>query len=265
MHKRLGPMSGTGANPTGEARFTKGEINRAGKLLCDLQARTEEGVAEYATVEPGEDELARSWDALTWWRSLHARPLSSVAANLRYHVGKEGGKVQGRIEVTQRLKRLDTVIGKLAREQGRVTQMHDIGGVRALLPSLDHVYAVNRRLRKTWTIIRVRDYIAEPKASGYRALHLVVKRMGYPVEVQLRTMGQDVWANAVENAGRDYGIQFKFGEGDERAHRLFGGMAEAIAAFDRGELSDDNLRVALSEMPSLTLETRRDGRTDELS
>jgi putative GTP pyrophosphokinase len=66
--------------------------------------------------------------------------------------------------------------------------MQDIGGIRALLPSLSHVYAVSRRLRKTWTIIRVRDYTAEPKPSGYRALHLTVRRGGYPVEVQLRTV-----------------------------------------------------------------------------
>src|SRR5271154_5935357 len=150
--------------------------------------------AERALANSDEQKLDEAWQALTWWRSLHARPLSSVAANLRYHVAKEGGQVRGRIEVTQRLKRLDTLIGKLEREQGRVTQMHDIGGVRALLPSIGHMHAVSRRLRKTWTVVRVRDYIAEPKASGYRALHLIVKRMGYPIEVQLRTEAQDAWA-----------------------------------------------------------------------
>lgn len=60
-------------------------------------------------------------------RSLHARPLSMTAANLRYHVEQADARVDGRIEVAQRLKRLDTTIGKLAREKGGVTQMHDIG------------------------------------------------------------------------------------------------------------------------------------------
>jgi putative GTP pyrophosphokinase len=68
--------------------------------------------------------------------------------------------------------------------------MHDIGGVRALLPTLRHVYAVGRRLRKSWTIIKVRDYIDEPKDTGYRALHLIVKRKGYAIEVQLRTIAE---------------------------------------------------------------------------
>lgn len=153
---------------------------------------------DHAVGEFDEAKLDRAWEALRWWRSLHARPLSTVAANLRYHMDQEGGRVNGRIDVTQRLKRLNTMIDKLAREEGRVTQMHDIGGVRSVLPSLRQVQAVSRRLRKSWTIIRVRDYIAEPKDTGYRALHLIVKRSGYPIEVQLRTIAQDVWANQVE-------------------------------------------------------------------
>jgi hypothetical protein len=67
--------------------------------------------------------LDEAWEALTWWRSLHARPLSAVAANLRYHVDRSDARVLERIEVTQRLKRLDTLIGKLGRERGNVTQM----------------------------------------------------------------------------------------------------------------------------------------------
>jgi hypothetical protein len=34
-------------------------------------------------------------------------------------------------------------------------------------PSLPHVYAVSRRLRKTWTIIRVRDYVAVSDAFAF--------------------------------------------------------------------------------------------------
>ncbi|HEX5307474.1 MAG TPA: RelA/SpoT domain-containing protein [Solirubrobacteraceae bacterium] len=132
---------------------------------------------------------------------------------------KEGARVQGRVEVAQRLKRLPTMVDKLAREQGRITQMHDMGGVRTVLPSLGHLHAVGRRLRKTWTIIRVRDYVAEPKSSGYRALHLIVRRRGLPIEVQLRAFVQDVWANVVENQGRESGVGFKFGKGQQENSR----------------------------------------------
>jgi putative GTP pyrophosphokinase len=195
-----------------------------------------------------EERLEKAWDALTWWRSLHARPLSTVAANLRYHVDRAQGRVGGRIEVTQRLKRLPTIIDKLAREQGRVTQMHDIGGVRALLPDLMSVYVARRRLLKSWTIIRERDYIAKPKASGYRALHLIVRRKGFPIEVQLRTIAQDAWANVVEEQGRQHGVGFKFGAGDADVHAVFVAVSDALARFDRGELTLHELHAAWQGM-----------------
>jgi hypothetical protein len=58
------------------------------------------------------------------------------------------------------------LIGKLGRERGNVTQMQDIGGVRAVLPSLRHVYVVRRRLLKSWVVLRERDYILSPRAAA---------------------------------------------------------------------------------------------------
>ena len=238
-----------------KVRFTKGQVNRAGVLLLDLRERMDQDGAERAVAESDEGRLDEAWEALTWWRSLHARPLSAVAANLRYHVDRGDARVQGRIEVAQRLKRLDTLIGKLGRERGNVTQMQDIGGVRAGLPSLRQVYVVRRRLLKSWVVLRERDYIAQPKSSGYRALHLIVRRMGYPIEVQLRTIGQDVWANQVEETGRKFGVDVKFGAGDEHLDSVFLAMAELIARFDSGGLSPDELREGLRGLPSLTIRT----------
>jgi putative GTP pyrophosphokinase len=236
------------------APFTKGEVNRAGVLLLDLRERMQRDGAERAVADSDEQKLDEAWEALTWWRSLYARPLSAVARNLRYHVDRGGGRVGDRIEVTQRLKRLDTLIGKLGRERGDVTQMQDIGGVRVVVPSLRHVYVVRRRLLKSWVIIRERNYITEPKSSGYRALHLIVRRMGYPIEVQLRTIGQDVWANQVEETGRQVGLDLKFGAGHEQLDNIFLEMAELIARFDRAELSPHDLREGLKHVPSLPIE-----------
>ena len=243
--------------------FTKGEVNRAGVLLLDLRERMLRDGAERAVRDSEEKRLDEAWAALAGWRSLHARPLSTVAANLRYHVDRGDARVSERIEVTQRLKRLDTLIGKLAHERGNVTQMQDIGGVRAVLPSQRHVYVVRRRLLKSWGVIRERDYITEPKSSGYRSLHLIVRRKDYPIEVQLRTIGQDIWANTVEEVGRRSGVDLKFGAGDERFHSVFLAMAELIANFDRAELSFDDLREGLKRLPSLTTWTRERVRRDD--
>ncbi len=110
-----------------------------------------------------------------------------------------------------------------------------------------------------WQKLEERDYIAQPKSSGYRALHLIVRRMGFPIEVQLRTIGQDVWANRVEETGRQAGLDLKFGAGHERLNNIFLEMAELIARFDRAELSPHDLRKGLKRVPSLPIgEARED-------
>lgn len=231
-----------------EPSFSKGQVNRAGRVLLALGETARRLDAERIPDEFDTAEIVMAFRAVTWWRTLHARPLSNVAANLRYHVDKEGGRIGGRVDVAQRLKRWTTMIDKLAREpKMQVTQMQDIGGVRALLPSLPHIYAVSRRLRKTWTIIRVRDYIVEPKSSGYRALHLIVRRGGYPVEVQLRTTLQDAWANQVEEDGRRIGVGLKFGAGEADIHAYYVVVSDAFAFLDRGEAIPAELAATLNE------------------
>ena len=198
--------------------------------------------------EFGIDDLVDGMIAVTWWRSLHAAPLSRVAANLRYHVGAENAKVSGRIDITQRLKRRPTIFNKLEREPTmQLTQMQDIGGVRARVPSLRHLQAVSRRLRKTWTIVRTKDYIKEPRSSGYRAVHHVVRRNGRLIEVQLRTVLQDAWANQVEEDSRRLAIGYKFGRGEEDVHGYYRIVSEAFAALDREEELSSELVAAINE------------------
>jgi putative GTP pyrophosphokinase len=214
--------------------FSKRQVDKAGRRVLTFLESDIPADQVWNRFDP--DEIVTAYQAVTWWRSLHARPLTKVAANLRYHVAKEGALVEGRIDVTQRLKRRLTIIDKLQREPTmEVTQMHDIGGVRARLPTLSHVYAVSRRLKKSWTIHRTRDYIANPKPSGYRALHHIVQRDGYKIEVQLRTELQDAWANQVEDDGRHTRLGFKFGQGPADVHGYYVAVSEAFAYMDRGQ------------------------------
>lgn len=228
-----------------DVTYSKRQVDRAGRLLLGFRDTLQ---AAGNTGSYGLFEVDDAFNAVTWWRSLHASPLNKVAANLRYHVARAHGQVDGRIDVTQRLKRRMTIVDKLAREPTmEVTQMHDIGGVRARLPSLTHVYAVSRRLKKTWTIHRTRDYIAAPKASGYRALHHIVVRDGIKVEVQLRTILQDAWANQVEDDGRRTEVGFKFGQGAPAVHDFYVAMSEAFALRDRGESLPPDLVATLQK------------------
>jgi GTP pyrophosphokinase len=149
---------------------------------------------------------------------------------LRYYAAEEGKPI-----VAQRLKKLPTIANKLLREPNmKLSRMADIGGVRAVLPSQEAAYSVANRLRKNWTITKFRDYVAEPKSDGYRALHLISRNRGRLIEVQLRTHHQDLWANDVERASRIISPGLKYGEGPEPLKVYYLALSESYARFDQG-------------------------------
>jgi hypothetical protein len=174
--------------------------------------------------------IVEAIDVLDWWRGEHSRPLSRVAANLRYYASQEGKPV-----VAQRLKKAPTITGKLIREPSmKLSRMADIGGVRAVLPSQDAAYRVASRLRKNWTITKYRDYVAEPKKDGYRAIHLINRNRGRLIEVQLRTPRQDSWANSVEAFSRSVAPGLKFGAGPAELQEYFVLVGEWFAIEEQG-------------------------------
>jgi putative GTP pyrophosphokinase len=189
-------------------------------------------------------EVVDAVEVIEWWRGEHARPLSRVAANLRYYASEHGKPI-----VAQRLKKFPTIADKLLREpKMKLSRMADIGGVRAVLPDQDAAYVVAGRLRRNWTITKFRDYAAEPKPDGYRALHLINRHRGRLIEVQLRTPLQDLWANAVEQAARRLAPGLKFGGGPEELRTFFVALSETLASQDQGALLDPGLWDRLQEL-----------------
>ena len=110
-----------------------------------------------------------------------------------------------------RLKSVPSMIGKL-RKNGIPTtlcaareNLNDIAGVRVICHYIDDIYRVAEMLTSQGDIrlVRVRDYISNPKENGYRSLHLIVKvpvflsqrSLLVPVEVQIRTIAMDFWAS----------------------------------------------------------------------
>jgi putative GTP pyrophosphokinase len=181
---------------------------------------------------------------IDWWRGVHAKPLSRVAANLSHYSAAEGKPI-----VTQRLKKLQTMIGKLFREPGmKLGRMEDIGGVRAVLPSQDACYRIAKQIRRNWTITRFRDYVANPKPDGYRALHLINRNRGRLIEVQLRTPFQDSWANLVEEISRVVAPGLKFGDGPEELREYLLLLGDLGAQGDLGVAMDREAFARLQDL-----------------
>jgi ppGpp synthetase/RelA/SpoT-type nucleotidyltranferase len=121
--------------------------------------------------------------------------------------------------IGKRLKRVPTIIDKLTRHpEMALSRMHDIGGCRAVLRNEGEVRAIAARLEGNWEMAHPPyDYIAEPKPDGYRAIHLVNRRHGCRVEIQLRTINQHRWAELIERLDRERPF---LGLKTGRAHRL---------------------------------------------
>lgn len=84
-------------------------------------------------------------------------------------------------------------------------RIRDIAGLRIVCSFVADVYTVADMLTRQpdVTLVETEDYIAHPKPSGYRSLHLLVEIPVFmsdrvetvPVEVQLRTVAMDFWAS----------------------------------------------------------------------
>ncbi|MDR2939164.1 MAG: GTP pyrophosphokinase family protein [Clostridiales bacterium] len=110
-----------------------------------------------------------------------------------------------------RIKGVRSIYEKLRKRNAQPTiesvkgNVQDIAGIRVICNFIDDIYAIEKLLLKQADVelIKRKDYIANPKESGYRSLHLVVsipvflsdKEEYVPVEIQMRTIAMDYWAS----------------------------------------------------------------------
>ena len=129
--------------------------------------------------------------------------------------------------------------------QMQLSRVNDIGGCRAVLASVDHVYDLQRALleqtRASWELTHLPskyDYVARPKDSGYRSVHLVYAYQsdseehadfdGQRIEIQLRSKLQHSWATANEIAETFTGLPLK-SEVDPKGWTNFGRRLDGAA------------------------------------
>jgi putative GTP pyrophosphokinase len=206
---------------------SKGEINRCGDLLRDhLDAYETDPDGEH-----GWERVNYALDVLGEFRSSFSYPLTKVTVGLRYMVKAESGAVV----VAQRLKRMNRILAKLQRmPDTNVARMEDIGGCRAVLGSPAEVAGVLRRIHRRWDVVRERDYVTDVKPRGYRAVHVVVARDDRRIEVQLRTRGQQQWADAVETFANTFSLPLKDERGPDEVLNFFQVAGEGIYSDEYG-------------------------------
>ncbi len=113
--------------------------------------------------------------------------------------------------IKTRLKSVNSIKEKLDRKNlpanisSVENNMYDVAGIRVICGFIDDIYMLADCLLKQddITLIEKKDYIKNPKPNGYRSLHLIVEipiflcddKKYVKVEVQLRTISMETWAN----------------------------------------------------------------------
>lgn len=150
--------------------------------------------------------------------------------------------------IDSRLKSPASIAEKLRRRGLPVTleaaeeNLTDIAGVRVICNYLEDIYRIAELLTRQSDVELVRrsDYIREPKESGYRSLHLVVRIPVFlsshtelvPVEIQIRTIAMDFWATL------EHQLRYKSDqEATRQLRRRLKQCAEDSARLDR-EMQD---------------------------
>jgi ppGpp synthetase/RelA/SpoT-type nucleotidyltranferase len=228
-HWHFYPMAWT------EPEYTVEQVNAAARHLLEVYK---------ADMVLG-DEFDANYAVVNNWRASHSFPLNTFQMNLR----NAAKKVDADSLVAQRIKRFSSIMAKLDRSpKMKLSQMQDIGGCRAVLASVDNVRDVVNYYRSKSQIKHERgpvdDYIANPKDSGYRGVHLIYKYSsdrkqtynGLKIEMQVRSRYQHAWATAVETVGTFTGQALKTSIGQPAWLRFFALMGSAIALRERTPL-----------------------------
>lgn len=145
------------------------------------------------------------------------------------------------IRTCGRVKSVESVRAKLVKKgfeltyENAVERINDLVGVRAVCSFEDDLQRVADMLlaHKDVKLLKKKDYLKEPKNSGYRSLHLIIQ---VPIcfqggvcwmkaEVQLRTTAMDFWA------GLDHKLRYKKGQ---READLIGAELKEYAAILAG-------------------------------
>ncbi|MBQ7679308.1 MAG: GTP pyrophosphokinase family protein [Butyrivibrio sp.] len=150
--------------------------------------------------------------------------------------------------VKSRIKTPESIVKKLRRDgyestlENMVNYVNDIAGIRIICSFTSDIYRIADMLasQQDIQVLTVKDYMMNPKKSGYRSYHMIVQIPVYfsdgldevKVEVQIRTVAMDFWASL------EHKIQYKF-EGQAPAHinaELFE-CARMVAELDAKMLS----------------------------
>ena len=145
--------------------------------------------------------------------------------------------------IKSRIKTPESIVKKLKRHglevnvDNMINHINDIAGLRIVCSFTSDIYSIVEMIGKQndLTVISVKDYIRNPKASGYKSFHMLVsvpiflgeKVIDTKVEIQIRTIAMDFWASL------EHKIYYKFeGHAPEYISRELRDCSQIVSMLD---------------------------------
>lgn len=217
---------------------SKAKIDKAGLALAKSKFKDE---LDHIELEETFDE----------YRKAHLQPLSETTLELQQLLADYGASYY----IAQRLKRKPQIVRKLNRLSVRLTQLQDIGGCRIIVHRNSDVNKILKYLidsvgkQNVFTIYRTTDYRAKGRDdTGYRAVHVILKRSGVFLELQIRSRIQHYWAESIERTSVIYGYHLKESEGSPQVIQYFKTLSDVFFEIEAGREASVEQRLRVDSL-----------------
>lgn len=191
-------------------------------------------------------EFEKAVEILNLWREAHGAIMDEYydkCVKLKERIDPKN------IIVAQRLKRLPTIIGKLGRFKSmRLASMQDVAGIRIIVEDMAQLTKIEKTIKKWTGFKKESDYLDYPKPSGYRGKHLIFKKDGMMVEIQLRTSLQHLWATSVETVDILNNSSLKFRIDNSYWHDFFCQVSSIFAVAEGTKVLDEYQGKSLNQI-----------------
>lgn len=137
-------------------------------------------------------------------------------------------------------------------EQNIRDQLNDVAGIRVICSFIDDIYNVAHLLAEQddITVLRIKDYIKNPKPNGYRSYHMIVEipvffaegKTPMRAEIQIRTIAMDFWASL------EHQLRYKKDlENSEKYARISRELSDCASTISAMDLQMQNIKNLIGE------------------
>lgn len=150
--------------------------------------------------------------------------------------------------VTSRIKSAESIAKKIRHSSRELTvenivkYVNDVAGIRIICSFTSDIYQIASAIAKQndVKVLKVKDYITQPKVNGYMSYHMIVavpiflsnEVVETKVEIQIRTIAMDFWASL------EHKIYYKFeGNAPEYIRKELRECADIASYLDQKMLS----------------------------